>query len=97
MLKVTPKFPIFIDKEEYKVYENNEEEFCKVRKENGIFIVYGKPVENLYHRSNLTTDAGVLKLIRILRYNGVEEKLKEAGIKDGDVVKVVEYEFEYFE
>ncbi len=97
LLKVTPKFPIFIDKEEYKVYENNEEEFCKVRKENGIFIVYGKPVENLYHRSNLTTDAGVLKLIRILRYNGVEEKLKEAGIKDGDVVKVVEYEFEYFE
>ncbi len=97
LLKVTPKFPIFIDKEDYKVYENNEEEFCKVRKENGIFIVYGKPVENLYHRSNLTTDAGVLKLIRILRYNGVEEKLKEAGIKDGDVVKVVEYEFEYFE
>ena len=97
LLKVTPKFPIFIDKEEYKVYENNEEEFCKVRKENGMFIVYGKPVENLYHRSNLTTDAGVLKLIRILRYNGVEEKLKEAGIKDGDVVKVVEYEFEYFE
>lgn len=97
LLKVTPKFPIFIDKEEYKVYENNEEEFCKVRKENGIFIVYGKPVENLYHRSNLITDAGVLKLIRILRYNGVEEKLKEAGIKDGDVVKVVEYEFEYFE
>lgn len=97
LLKVTPKFPIFIDKEEYKVYEKNEEEFCKVRKENGIFIVYGKPVENLYHRSNLTTDAGVLKLIRILRYNGVEEKLKEAGIKDGDVVKVVEYEFEYFE
>ena len=97
LLKVTPKFPIFIDKEEYKVYENNEEEFCKVRKENGIFIVYGKPVENLYHRSNLTTDSGVLKLIRILRYNGVEEKLKEAGIKDGDVVKVVEYEFEYFE
>ena len=97
LLKVTPKFPIFIDKEEYKDYENNEEEFCKVRKENGIFIVYGKPVENLYHRSNLTTDAGVLKLIRILRYNGVEEKLKEAGIKDGDVVKVVEYEFEYFE
>lgn len=97
LLKVTPKFPIFIDKEEYKVYENNEEEFCKVRKENGIFIVYGTPVENLYHRSNLTTDAGVLKLIRILRYNGVEEKLKEAGIKDGDVVKVVEYEFEYFE
>lgn len=97
LLNNTPKFPIFVEKEEYKIYENTEEEFCKVRKEDGIYIVYGKPVEDLYHRSNLTTDAGVLKLIRILRYNGVEEKLKEAGIQDGDTVKVVEYEFEYFE
>lgn len=97
LLKITPLFPIFVEKEEYRVYENDEEEFCKIRKENGMYIVYGKQVEALYHRSNLTTDAGVLKLIRILRYNGVEEKLKEAGIQDGDVVKVVEYEFEYFE
>ena len=97
ILDKTPLFPLFIDKEEYKVYEYHEEEFCKVKKEKGIYIVYGKPVENLYQRSNLSTDAGVLKFIRILRYNGVEEKLKEAGIQDGDTVKVVEYEFEYFE
>lgn len=97
ILDKTPIFPLFIDKEEYKVYEYHEEEFCQVKKEKGIYIVYGKPVENLYQRSNLSTDAGVLKFIRILRYNGVEEKLKEAGIQDGDTVKVVEYEFEYFE
>ncbi len=97
ILDKTLLFPLFIDKEEYKVYEYHEEEFCQVKKEKGIYIVYGKPVENLYQRSNLSTDAGVLKFIRILRYNGVEEKLKEAGIQDGDTVKVVEYEFEYFE
>lgn len=97
ILDKTPLFPLFRDKEEYKVYEYHEEEFCQVKKEKGIYIVYGKPVENLYQRSNLSTDAGVLKFIRILRYNGVEEKLKEAGIQDGDTVKVVEYEFEYFE
>ena len=97
ILDKTPLFPLFIDKEEYKVYEYHEEEFCQVKKEKGIYIVYGKPVENLYQRRNLSTDAGVLKFIRILRYNGVEEKLKEAGIQDGDTVKVVEYEFEYFE
>ncbi len=97
ILDKTPLFPLFIDKEEYKVYEYHEEEFCQVKKEKGIYIVYGKPVENLYQRSNLSTDAGVLKFMRILRDNGVEEKVKEAGIQDGDTVKVVEYEFEYFE
>ena len=35
--------------------------------------------------------------MRILRYNGVEEKLKEAGIKDGDSVKICDYEFDYYE
>ena len=30
-------------------------------------------------------------------YNGVEEKLKAAGIKDGDSVRICDYEFDYFE
>lgn len=97
LLNVTPRFPMFVDKEEYRVYLNEEEEFCKIKKEDGFFVVYGGPVEAAFHRTNFQTDAGVLKFIRILRYNGVEEKLKEAGIKDGDSVKVCDYEFDYYE
>ncbi|MDY2889571.1 MAG: GTPase ObgE [Candidatus Caccosoma sp.] len=97
ILDNTPRFPLFDEKDEYKVYLNTEEDFCKVKYEDGFYVVYGNPVEKAFHRTNFSTDAGVLKFMRILRYNGVEEKLKEAGIKDGDSVKICDYEFDYYE
>lgn len=97
ILKSTPKFPLFKEDEEYKVYLNTNEDFCKVKFEDGFYVVYGNPVERAFHRTNFSTDAGVLRFMRILRYNGVEEKLKEAGIKDGDSVRICDYEFDYFE
>lgn len=97
ILDVTPRFPLFTEKDEYKVYLNTSEDFCKVKYEDGFYVVYGGPVEQAFHRTNFSTDAGVLRFMRILRYNGVEEKLKAAGIKDGDSVRVCDYEFDYFE
>lgn len=97
LLDVTPKFPLFSEKDEYKIYVNTNEDFCKIKFEDGFFVVYGGPVEAAFHRTNFSTDAGVLRFMRILRYNGVEEKLKAAGIKDGDSVKVCDYEFDYFD
>ena len=97
ILDVTPAFPLFTEKDEYKVYLNTNEDFCKVKFEDGFWVVYGTPVEQAYHRTNFSTDAGVLRFMRILRYNGVEEKLKAAGIKDGDSVRICDYEFDYFD
>ena len=97
ILDNTPRFPLFDEKDEYKVYLNTEEDFCKIKYEDGFYVVYGNPVEKAFYRTNFSTDAGVLKFMRILRYNGVEEKLKEAGIKDGDSVKICDYEFDYYE
>lgn len=97
ILDHTERFPLFTDESEFKVYLNNKEDFCKVKYEDGMYVVYGGPVEKAFHRTNMTTDAGVLKFMRILRYNGVEEKLKLAGIKDGDSFKVCDFEFDYYE
>ncbi|MCI5745654.1 MAG: GTPase ObgE [Erysipelotrichaceae bacterium] len=97
ILDNTPKFPLFKESDEYKVYINTNEDFCKVKYENGFFVVYGTPIEKAYHKANLSTDAGLLRFMRLLRYNGVEEKLKDAGIKDGDSVRICDYEFDYFE
>ena len=97
ILDVTPAFPLFTEKDEYKVYLNTNEDFCKIKFEDGFWVVYGTPVEQAYHRTNFSTDAGVLRFMRILRYNGVEEKLKAAGIKDGDSVRICDYEFDYFD
>ena len=37
------------------------------------------------------------KLIKYLNKIGVDEALHKAGAKDGDTVKLCDFEFEYFE
>lgn len=34
---------------------------------------------------------------KVLRKRGVIDELKELGIKDGDTVKINDFEFEYFD
>ena len=38
-----------------------------------------------------------MKLASILNKMGVEDALKNNGIKDGDTVRIVDFEFEYYE
>ena len=40
---------------------------------------------------------GMDKLIKYLNKIGVDEALHKAGAKDGDTVKLCDFEFEYFE
>ena len=39
----------------------------------------------------------MMYLISTLRKIGVEDELVNLGIKDGDTVRLVDFEFEYFE
>ena len=38
-----------------------------------------------------------MKLATILNKMGVEEALKKYGVKDGDTVRICDFEFEYYE
>ena len=38
-----------------------------------------------------------MKLASILNKMGVEAALKKSGAKDGDTVRIVDFEFEYYE
>ena len=46
---------------------------------------------------NLSTDAGVAQLISYLGRIGIDEALKEKGAKDGDTVRIQDFEFDYYE
>ena len=50
-----------------------------------------------YALINLSTDAGVAQLIQYLNRLGVDEALKAKGAKDGDTVRLQDFEFEYYE
>ena len=93
----------------YPVYEEKEDEVIidATKKDNRIFYIQkinehtfeikGERVLRTYSLINISTDEGMMKLITYLSKIGVDEELKRLGAKDEDIVKISDFEFEYFE
>jgi GTP-binding protein len=45
--------------------------------------------------TNISTDEGMMLLITHLRVVGIDDELEKMGAKDGDSVKLCDFEFEY--
>ncbi|QTA38808.1 GTPase ObgE [Thermosipho ferrireducens] len=67
------------------------------RDSDGEFIVGGKYVEEWAKRFNLSQRDGFDKFMELLQKNGIDQKLKEAGAKDGDTVWIAGRAFEFRE
>ena len=97
------------NEKEFALYEEVDENFLNefynkevdfdlnIKKENGIYLVYGKRVDNLLKRVNIDDYDSMIYFESTLREMGVFEKLKEIGIEDGDSVAVGDIVFEYYE
>ena len=93
-LKTSPKEELF-EIEDRVVYTLEDEEKFHVEKENGIFIITGKAVERLMGRVNIGDNESLYYFHKCLRDLGVDDKLREMGIKEGDIVKIADYELEW--
>ncbi|MDU0894275.1 GTP-binding protein obg [Anaerococcus octavius] len=79
-------------------YYNREVEYdLQFAKENGIYLVYGKRIDNLLERVNLEDYDSRMYFESKLREMEVFDKLIEMGIEEGDSVAVGDIVFEYFE
>ena len=45
--------------------------------------------------ANFQTDEGIARFTKRLRKWGVDDKLEEMGAKEGDIVRILDFEFEY--
>ena len=93
-LKILPKEQL-VEIEDKIVYTLEDEEKFNIEKVNGLFIVTGKAVERLMGRVNIGDNESLYYLHKCLRDLGVDDKLREMGIKEGDIVKILEYELEW--
>lgn len=96
LLKTLPKESLIEIKETEKVYtlEDDKEAFT-VTKENGIFVVKGESVERIMRRVNIGDYESLFYLHRKLSEIGLNKELRKQGIKEGDLVKIGDYEMEW--
>ncbi len=62
-----------------------------------VYVVSGDAVDRLVYATDFENDESLRHFQSILTQKGVFEKLKEMGIEDGDTVRVVDVEFEYYD
>ena len=95
VLKTLPKESI-IDESEKMVYtlEDKKNEWT-ARKEGNKFIVEGRAVDRLMGRINIEDNESMYYFHKVLREIGVDDKLRELGVKDGDTVLISDWELEW--
>jgi GTP-binding protein len=82
------------DEAEEQVVHRAEPRFS-ISREEGIFLVGGREIKRHVAMTDLENDESVERLQWIFKKMGIDDALKEAGIKEGDTVKIGEFEFEY--
>ncbi|MBF8807977.1 MAG: GTPase ObgE [Enterococcus lacertideformus] len=101
LLDVTPEFPLYDEEidEETVQYGFNPEgpEFKIDRDPDATWILSGEKIEKLFQMTNFDHDETVMRFARQLRGMGVDEALRARGAKDGDLVRIGEFEFEFVE
>lgn len=94
-----PQIEDIKDIAERKVYkfEKQEENSFTIRRENDMFIVESPGIEKTIKRMNLNSQDALLRFGYLIRKWGVEKALREKGAKDGHLVRIGDFEFEFVE
>ena len=95
-LKNIPKESIVDIDENYQVVEYLDQEWY-VEKEDDVFKVYGAPIERLMSKVNIFDTESRQYMQRCLKNLGIMEKLKELGLKEGDIIDIIGFQMEYYE
>ena len=97
VIKTLPKEEL-MEIEDRVVYtlEDKKDEW-EIKEKDGIFIVTGRAVERLMGRVNIEDNESMYYLQKSLKNMGIDQKLKEMGVCQGDTVIVADWELEWFE
>lgn len=97
VLKTLPKEELveIEDKVVYTLQDKGQE--WEAYEEDGIFYVKGRAVDRLMGRINIDDNESMYYLQKSLKNMGIEDKLKELGVCEGDTVKISDWELEWYE
>ncbi|MCP8967309.1 GTPase ObgE [Ectobacillus ponti] len=99
LVDTTPEFPLeHVEQEETRVmykFEKEAPKFHITRDSDGTFVLTGHDLEKLFKMTDFSREESIRRFARQLRGMGVDDALRERGAKDGDTVRIMEYEFEF--
>ena len=97
MLDKIEKQPLYEEEkfESHVLYKFKKEQPFKIYKEGDTFVVTGDEIEKMLKMTWFASDEAFARFSKKLRKLGIDDKLKEMGIVEGDIIRILDYEFEY--
>ncbi|MDO4669899.1 MAG: GTPase ObgE [Aerococcus sp.] len=74
----------------------SEPYFHLEKADEGFFILSGAAIERDFKMANLDYRESAMRFARRMRYQGVDDALIAAGAEDGDIVQILDYQFEFY-
>ncbi|MFC6261116.1 GTPase ObgE [Levilactobacillus fujinensis] len=97
MLAATPQFPVkqpeVATKAEYDF--KPEPEFTITQDANGTWVLGGEKLLKLFKMTDINHDESLLRFTRQMRGMGIDNSLRDHGAKNGDLVQIDDFTFEY--
>jgi GTP-binding protein len=77
------------------LYKFEKEKPYIIEKVDDYFVIRGDEVERLFRMTKFESDESVLRFARQIRKMGIDDDLEKMGAKEGDIVKILDFSFEY--
>jgi GTP-binding protein len=92
-IRTTP-VPEIVQPEPAQIELTANEPFA-IEIEDGVYVVSGDRVERLARMTDFDSDEALARFEQILAKMGVDKKLRELGVHEGDTVRIAGVEFDY--
>ncbi len=99
MLKNIDKNNIYEENEfeDYVLYQFKKEKPYKITKEGDSWVISGKELEKLLKMTKFNSDESAMRFAKKLKYMGIDDELRELGAKEGDTIRILDFEFDFEE
>lgn len=81
----------------YKIDEEKEGKGYEIHVEDGVYVISGPYVNRLFMKYNINDIDSLKYFQKTLIKKGIIDELKTMGIKDGDTVRMNDFEFDFME
>ena len=79
--------------------DNYDPDYKKVSvyNDNGVFVIEGKQLTKIFNSTNFNDMGSIRYLYKYIEKSGAIDQLKEMGLDEGDIIRIEDYEFEYYD
>ena len=99
ILQNMPEEQLFEEEEmeSHVLYKFKNEKPYTISKEGEDFVIRGSEVEKLFKMTKFSSEEGARRFAKRLTRMGIDSELEKMGAKEGDMVRILDFYFEYKE